>query len=107
LNRQFAATHAEICHSQMCLAFGVRYADHCREAMNTVERARTGKWLQPGGKEAFEACLRPSLSICKSVQDRSADLLERLRGLISMVRSSNRCFGDTLDHDRGIMQRRS
>ena len=93
LNRQFAATHAQICHSQISLAFGVRYADHCQEAMNTVEQARTGKRLQPGEREAFEACLRPSLSICKSVQDRSADLLERLRGLISMVGPSPLCFG--------------
>ncbi|KAK4128649.1 hypothetical protein N657DRAFT_667855, partial [Parathielavia appendiculata] len=85
LNRQFATTNAQICHSQVALAFGVRYADHCREAMDIVEQARPGKRLQPGEREAFEACLRPSLSICKSVQDRSTDLQERLRGLISMT----------------------
>jgi hypothetical protein len=85
MNRQFATTHAQICHSQTFLAFGVRYADHCREAMNIVEQATTDKRLRPGEREAFEACLRPSLSICQAVQDRSVDLLERLRGLISMA----------------------
>ncbi|KAK4097933.1 hypothetical protein N658DRAFT_509973 [Parathielavia hyrcaniae] len=85
LNRQFAATHAQICHSQTHLAYGVRFADHCREAMDLVEQARPGKRLQPGEREMFEACLRPSLSICKSVQDRSTDLLERLRGVIGMT----------------------
>ncbi|GAB1315640.1 hypothetical protein MFIFM68171_05850 [Madurella fahalii] len=85
INRQFATTHAQICHSQVSLAFGVRYADQCREAMDIAEQARAGKRLQPGEKEAFEGYLRPTLSICKSVQDRSTDLLERLRGLISMT----------------------
>jgi hypothetical protein len=96
LNRQFAATHAQICHSQLFLAFGVRYADHCREAMDTVEQARTGKRLQPGEREVFEACLRSSLSICKSMQDRSTDLLERLRGLTSIVRPSPLSFPNAL-----------
>ncbi|KAH6843088.1 hypothetical protein B0I37DRAFT_383671 [Chaetomium sp. MPI-CAGE-AT-0009] len=85
LNRQCATTHALICYSQTFLAFGVRYADHCREAMNIVQQAMTDKRLQPRERETFEACLRPSLSICQAVQDRSADLLERLRGLISMT----------------------
>ncbi|KAL2196965.1 hypothetical protein P885DRAFT_77447 [Corynascus similis CBS 632.67] len=84
MNRQFATTHAQICHSQVFLAFGVRYADHCLEAMDLVERARIAIRLQPREREAFEASLRPSLSICKSLRDRSTDLLERLRGLISM-----------------------
>jgi hypothetical protein len=86
MNRQFAATHAQICHSQLFLAFGVRYAEYCREAINIVEQARTGRQLQPGEREAFEAYLRLSLSLCRSTQDRSTDLLERLRGLISLVR---------------------
>jgi hypothetical protein len=93
MNRQFAATHAQICHSQVFLAFGLRYAEYCREAMDLVEQARTWKRLQPGEREAFEAFLRPSQSICKSIQERSTELLERLRGLISLVNPSPRCSG--------------
>lgn len=103
LNRQFAVTHAQICHSQMSLAFGVRFADRCLEAMNIVEQARTGKRLQPGERETFEAWLRSSLSICESVRDRSADLLERLRGLISMVGPSLLLLWKTLDNARRII----
>ncbi|KAK4243467.1 hypothetical protein C7999DRAFT_18180 [Corynascus novoguineensis] len=84
MNRQFATTHAQICHSHLILTFGVRYAEHCLEAMDLVERARIGIRLQPREREAFEGYLRPFLSICQSLQDRSTDLLERLRCLISM-----------------------
>ncbi|OIW31290.1 hypothetical protein CONLIGDRAFT_309053 [Coniochaeta ligniaria NRRL 30616] len=73
-------TDTEICHGQNVMAFGIRYANFCLEAVQAVDSARRSVGLPPqppGARSLVEGRIRFTQSRCYSLQDRFAEMRER------------------------------
>lgn len=85
-------TDTEISHGQNAMAFAIRYANFCLEAVSAVDSARQSNGfpsLAPGAKAVVEDRIRFTQSRCYSLQDRFTEIRERHRSQINAVSIRN------------------